>query len=217
MFIFKVVSFVVLIISAIIHEMAHGLAAEKLGDPTARSLGRITLNPIKHIDPFMTIILPGLLILSQSPVVFGGAKPVPVNPRYFSNPRRGMAIVAAAGPMINLILAGVGFLLMKLLALTGLFHVVSQSVATFIAVVFIQWIIINIVLAIFNLFPVPPLDGGRIVVGLLPRKLAVRYAQVERYGLLIVFFLLYMGVFDSYLGPVISMAFEGLKHAIENI
>jgi len=209
-----IIGFAVLLMAAILHEIAHAITAEKLGDPTARKLGRISLNPIRHIDPFLTIILPGVLILSGSHVIFGGAKPVPVNPNYFSSPRRGMALVAAAGPISNIILAALGFALLQFLGFSGALRSMPHMAVYFIAVTLIQWIIINIILAAFNLFPLPPLDGGRIVTGLLPKKLAASYARVEPFGLLIIFALLYTGVIESYLNPMIGFILKGIQNAL---
>lgn len=194
-----------LLIAVILHEMAHGYVAEKLGDPTARSLGRISFNPLVHIDPVMTIILPGLLILSGSPVVFGGAKPVPVNPAYFRNPLKGMAIVAAAGPISNILLALAGYLVTTVMGRSGALGWFSPDTAQILLQLMFNWIIINIVLAVFNLVPVPPLDGGRIVTGLLPPRLAIIYAKTERLGLLIVFALLYFGLANWFIAPVLRL------------
>ena len=200
-----------LLIAVILHEIAHGIAAGWLGDPTARSRGRITLNPLRHIDPFMTIILPLLLVLSGSPIIFGGAKPVPINPGYFRNPRRGMLWTAAAGPATNLILAVVSYLGLRLytvllepLPLHG-----SAAWLLFLITLPYVWftygVVINVVLAVFNLIPIPPLDGGRIAVGLLPLAAARRWAQLERYGLLIVVALLYFKVLDGVFRPVLTL------------
>ena len=197
-----VVTFIPLIIAVAVHEAAHGLAADKLGDNTARQLGRITLNPIKHIDPVLTILLPGMLILSGSPIIFGGAKPVPVNIYNLRNPKRDMALVAAAGPASNFILAGIGSVF--LLALNNLLGVNFYWLIIF----FVQWIFINIILAVFNLFPLPPLDGGRIMTGLLPRELAAPYARLERYGFIILILLLFTGVISQYLMPIIELILQ---------
>jgi Zn-dependent protease len=192
-----------LLIAVILHEIAHGWIALKLGDPTAKSLGRLTLNPIKHIDPFLTLMVPGFLILAGSPIIFGGAKPVPVDTRYFHNPRKGMLYVAIAGPITNFLLAALCYLLLSLFA---------DIEPTFLNIVLINWLVygllINLVLAVFNLLPVPPLDGGRVVVGLLPKELAYKYARLERFGLIIVVALLYLGVVDFVLGPVIEFSFR---------
>ncbi|MFW5679452.1 MAG: site-2 protease family protein [Pseudomonadota bacterium] len=205
--------FLPVILAITLHEAAHGWAADRLGDDTARRLGRVSINPVKHVDPFGTLILPGLLLL-LSPIVFGWAKPVPVNVLRLRHPRRDMALVAAAGPACNLLQAIVAawaiYLVMPLL---------SGNLQAWVGQNFANAILINLVLAIFNLFPVPPLDGGRIATGLLPRPLAYRYARVERYGLLILLLLLFVVPFASgQLGldfnPIFSFVFGILKPAV---
>jgi len=195
-----IVTWVPFVIAVVVHEVSHGLVAEKLGDPTARDRGRITLNPLRHIDPFLTIIVPAALILSGSPVVFGGAKPVPVNPAYFRNPRRGMLWVAAAGPISNflLLLASLAILVLAapLLRTESWFGVIVFSLAFSSALV-------NAVLCLFNLVPIPPLDGGRIAVGVLPLSAARILARTERFGLLLVVLLLFSGAIDAVLGPAV--------------
>lgn len=197
-----------LLVAVVIHEMAHGWAADKLGDPTARSLGRITFNPIKHIDPMMTIFFPAFLFFIGSPFIFGGAKPVPVNPRNLKNPRRDMAWVALAGPVSNFILAAIIIALSKIYL--ALAPSLSAVISPWILILGVLWLsqgfLINIVLGVFNLFPVPPLDGGRIAVGLLPLPAAKAVASLERYGIMIVFALLMTGVMDKYLSPLIDFA-----------
>jgi Zn-dependent protease len=192
------------IVAVVLHEVAHGLMAEKLGDPTARKLKRITLNPIKHIDLFLTIILPLLLIISKSGIVFGGAKPVPVNPIYFKDPRKGMLWVALAGPVTNFILAILFYIVLNFIEPLKF----STPPAVIIHNLLIIWcaysIIINVVLGTFNLMPIPPLDGGRIVVGILPKKLAYKYAKLERFGFIIVIFLIYYGIPQAVLEPLIK-------------
>jgi|KBSMisStaDraftv2_1062788.scaffolds.fasta_scaffold03167_9 Zn-dependent protease len=161
------------------HEAAHAYVARFLGDPTASQLGRVSLNPIRHIDPFGTVLLPGLLLFAHSPFLFGYAKPVPVNFRALRNPRMGMVLVAAAGPAMNIALA---------IAAALSFHLVAYlppAVAQWTALNLKNAVVINAVLAVFNLFPLPPLDGGRIAVGLLPTALGRWLARLEPYGMMI--------------------------------
>ena len=172
------------LIAITFHETAHGYVARFLGDDTASKLGRVSLNPFRHIDPFGTILLPGLLLLARSPFLFGYAKPVPINFRALRNPLIGMALVAAAGPAMNIGLAIVAALS---------FHLI-----VYLPVIVAQWaalnlknaLIINVILAVFNLFPLPPLDGGRIAVGLLPNIFATQLARLEPYGMMILIGLL---------------------------
>jgi Zn-dependent protease len=161
------------------HEAAHGFAAHRLGDDTAYQLGRVSFNPLRHIDPFGTIILPGMLLLSHSPFLFGYAKPVPVNFKNLRNPRLDMVWVALAGPATNIILA-----LLAALAFHGLPLVPADS-AQWIADNLKNALVINVVLAVFNMMPIPPLDGGRVAVGLLPRFLADPLSRLEPFGMLI--------------------------------
>ena len=172
-----------LVIAIVFHEVAHGLVARRLGDPTAESKGRLSLNPIKHIDPFGTVILPMLLALSHAPM-FGWAKTVPVNYSRLNSPRRDMVLVALAGPGMNLILALVGT---AILAATV---EAKTGVGAFIAANALNFVAINIFLAIFNLLPVPPFDGGHVVEGLLPPGPAQSFRKLGRYSLLVLVLLL---------------------------
>lgn len=176
-----------LVIAIVFHEVAHGLVARQLGDPTAEARGRLSLNPIRHIDPFGTLILPMLLAISHAPM-FGWAKPVPVDYRRLRNPRRDMILVALAGPGMNLLLALVGTaILAATIMISG---GGSGGGAQFVAANALNFILINIFLAVFNLLPVPPFDGGHVVEGLLPAPLALRFRKLGRYSLLVLIVLL---------------------------
>ena len=163
---------IALIISVILHEMAHGYAANWLGDPTARLAGRLTANPLPHIDPLMSVIIPGILIATHSPILFGAAKPVPYNPYNLNNQKWGEAIVAAAGPAANIAIAVIFALLVRgadVMGLSETFVVLSKQI-----------IMLNIFLAFFNLVPIPPLDGSKILAKLLPFSLAMKYEGLRR-------------------------------------
>jgi Zn-dependent protease len=173
-----------LIFAITFHEAAHGFVAHRLGDNTAFERGRVSFNPLRHIDPFGTLILPGILLLSHSPFLFGYAKPVPVNFRALRNPRIDMVWVALAGPATNIALA---------LVAAAAFHVLDYlpaAAAQWVADNLKNAVVINVILAIFNMLPIPPLDGGRVAVGLLPKSLAAPLARLEPYGMLILIGLL---------------------------
>ena len=191
-----IISIPIFIFAIIIHEVAHGWAAYKLGDSTAKYLGRLTLNPIPHIDPIGTLILPVLLMIMNSPVVFGWAKPVPINFLGLRNPKKDIIYVGLAGPLANIIFAFI------LAAIFRLFPVAHNPILS--EVIFLS-ILVNLILAAFNLIPIPPLDGSRILFGLLPTRLAVRYMAIERYGFIILFVLLWLGFLDWFVNPMVAI------------
>lgn len=184
------------LIAVVFHEVAHGWVANRLGDPTAKNLGRLTLNPIAHIDLFGTILVPAMLILAHSPFVFGYAKPVPVNFYNLRNPKRDMVWVALAGPVMNLLL-GLGFVILWRVLLPETRALSGASPFLVPLVLMAQGgLLINISLAVFNMFPLPPLDGGRVLVGLLPQPWSAKVAGLERFGMLLLIGLLYTGAID---------------------
>ena len=194
-----VVAAPILLLSMVAHEYAHGYAAYKQGDDTAFKLGRLTLNPVKHVDPFMTVIVPALLwISSNGQFVFGGAKPVPVDPRKYWHYRRGDLIVSLAGVATNFVLAGVFALAIVPLGLVGRAAPAAASSISILQLMMLWGIQFNLLLAVFNLLPIPPLDGSHVVKHLLPAPLAYRYQQIGRYGLLILMLFLWVG------GPVLN-------------
>jgi Zn-dependent protease len=186
------------LMAVVFHEYAHGRVAYLLGDPTARDARRLTLNPLAHIDPFGTVLLPlGLavvrFVLGVAVPIVGYAKPVPVNPIYFRHPYQGMMLVALAGPMTNLLLAGVG---------TGLWYALgaTELLSTFV----LYFVVMNVLLAVFNLIPVPPLDGSRVLLYLLPEGGKRVLLLLEPFGFVIIFLLLYAGVLQYLLMPIVS-------------
>ena len=198
----------ILLYSAILHEIAHGLVAERLGDPTARLMGRITLNPIPHIDPIMSIILPIILIYYHSPVIFGGAKPVPVDPFNLKEGRKDVALVSLAGPATNLLIA---------LAAAGILHLTAfLPIIGFPLVKNIIFLIVhlNLLLAIFNLIPIPPLDGSKVLALILPEKEAAVYLSVGSVGIFILFFLLMFPIGGFSLGSFIFNLLNFSEHLL---
>jgi len=182
-FLFNASTWIVPVLMAIIlHEVAHGYVANMLGDPTARQARRLTLNPIRHVDPVGTVVVPGLLFISGAPFLFGWAKPVPVNFRLLRHPRRDMVLVALAGPGTNLLLALMAAVALAVIMPRG--GDVSLTQAWFLETLS-KLLILNLVLAVFNMIPIPPLDGGRVAVGVLPAPLAIRLARLERVGILL--------------------------------
>jgi len=218
-----VIQVFVLLFAITVHEAAHGWAAKKLGDPTAFNMGRVTLNPLAHIDPFGTVLLPLLLALARLPA-FGWAKPVPVNPYNFRNPRRDNLWTSFAGPAANLIVALGALIVLLLMKLTipsvnlflkaqlhGLFGAVgSVSMRGFfplegLAQILLMMLLINCYFALFNLIPVPPLDGSGVLMGLLPERLVARYERIRPFGFIIILLLIYMGLLQILIRPVIFM------------
>lgn len=186
-----------------VHEVAHGWVAGKLGDATAKMMGRLTLNPLKHVDPVGTILLPGLLLLMPTGFIFGYAKPVPINWKNLRQPKRDMAIVAAAGPTANLLMAMAWALLVRAAPLIG-----DAGVA--LVYMGVAGVFINTVLMVLNLLPLPPLDGGRVMTGLLPGPLAYKFSRIEPFGFMILIALLLTGVLGKILLPVITLVMGGL-------
>lgn len=199
-----------LVIAIVFHEVAHGWTAYALGDPTAKNMNRLSLNPLRHVDPVGTIILPGAMWLLGGPI-FGWAKPVPVRKDRLDNPRYGMMAVAAAGPGTNLVLALIGALLLGLIAP----HIAPQDLGEpgLLAQGLFYFIMINVFLAFFNLLPIPPFDGSHIVEGLLPRSLAVHYAKFQQFGMLLLIVLIAAswafpgwGLIENTIGPPVDWA-----------
>lgn len=190
-----------LLLALTVHEFAHGYVAYRLGDPTAKNAGRLTLNPLKHLDPIGTIAF--------FFIKFGWAKPVPVNPNYFKNPRKDMLWVALAGPATNFAMAIISAIVTKLVwALASLlpYSAIAEAILVPLNAMLIASVWINLVLCIFNFLPIPPLDGSRILSGILPDDLARSYQQVERYGFIIILVLAFSGILSKVILPVISFA-----------
>jgi len=209
-----ILAFPALLFAMIAHEYAHGYAALKQGDPTAYQLGRLTWNPIKHIDPFMSILLPLVMLLAHGPII-GGAKPVPVNPRNYRKFKRGDIIVSLAGIATNIAIAIVS---VPVLVILGLLVEAVPAAAGVIAILqaMVVWgILINLFLAMFNLLPVPPLDGSHVLKYLLPPAWSLEYQRIGQYGIIILIALLYFGVglLDKWLYP----AFFGYQHLVQPV
>jgi Zn-dependent protease len=197
------------LIAITFHEVSHGFVANRLGDPTAKMMGRLTLNPIAHIDPVGTVLLPLMMIvLTNGQFVFGYAKPVPINPSNFKDPKRDMAISAAAGPVTNILLAILSMLILKFVVIpSSVFFpgIITATVLKPLTLMLTSSIIFNVILAAFNLIPIPPLDGGRVLVGFLPHRQAVSYSRIEPFGFIIVIVLIYSGIADYFVMPLVRL------------
>lgn len=198
-----------ILIAITFHELAHGFTAYKLGDGTAKAMGRLTLNPLAHIDLFGTVLMPVLLLIfTNGQFVFGYAKPVPINPYNFKNPRRDMAISAAAGPITNILLALASLIAIKFIV-APLSVLAPESIGAAVLrplnMMLISSLLINVVLASFNLIPIPPLDGGRVLVGILPQKQAIALSRIEPFGMIIVIILIATGIAELFISPLISL------------
>tara|TARA_Y100000310_G_scaffold319255_1_gene374318 strand:- start:6590 stop:7195 length:606 start_codon:yes stop_codon:yes gene_type:complete len=191
---------IVLILSVVVHEVTHGFVADRLGDPTARLAGRLTLNPIKHLDPFGSVILPLLLAILPGSFIFGWAKPVPYNPYHLKNPERDAALIAIAGPLSNLLIAAIFGALVRISIVVN----VPILAATYPLFAMIVWV--NVILAVFNLVPLPPLDGSKVLFALLPRSAYQMRAFLERYGMILLVFFIFFGF--RIITPIINFLFE---------
>jgi Zn-dependent protease len=201
----EILAFMVVLIGSLsVHEAAHAWAADRLGDPTARALGRLSLNPAVHVDPVGTIAFPLLAAMTNLPLI-GWAKPVPVQLHYLRSPRRDFALIAAAGPASNLLLAAIGSGLV--LALGGLEPLFESGLA---GETLVQFVVLNVLLAVFNMIPVPPLDGGTVLMGVLPTRAAEALEQVRPYGFLVIYALMLSGLLSAVLRPVQRLILGGL-------
>ena len=193
---------VVLIASLSVHEAAHAWTANWLGDPTARHLGRLTINPAAHVDPIGTLLFPLIAAFTGVPLI-GWAKPVPVDPRHLKHPKRDFAVIAAAGPLSNLALALIGAVAFALVPGVAPGDIAGRALTGPLRELFARWIILNVSLAVFNMVPVPPLDGGNVLIGILPNAGARVIEQLRPYGFLVLYALMLTGVLGFMLGPVV--------------
>ncbi len=186
----------ILIFSSILHEIAHGYVADRLGDPTARLMGRLTLNPLKHVDPLWSLLIPLLLIIGHSPVIIGGAKPVPIDPFNLKDGKKDIALVSLVGPLTNLLIAIVASVLFKLFL-----H--GNASLSILGLILYQVVWLNLLLAVFNLIPIPPLDGSKVLAAILPDDIADQYLSIGTVGIVLIFFLLWMPIGGFSLGGFI--------------
>jgi len=191
----------VLIASLSVHEAAHAWAANRLGDPTARHLGRLSLNPAVHVDPIGTLLFPLIAMLTNVPLI-GWAKPVPVDPRHLKHPKRDFALIAAAGPASNIAMAVVAAVIYALLPTATPGDIAARAVMTPLREIFLWFTYLNVMLAVFNMIPVPPLDGGNVLLGVLPPAGARVVEQLRPYGFIILYALMLTGILSSVLGPI---------------
>jgi Zn-dependent protease len=213
--------------AVVCHEVAHGFVAWRFGDPTARMLGRLTLNPIKHIDIIGTIVVPIFLVLSHSGILFGWAKPVPVTFENLRNPKRDMIWVSAAGPVTNILIAIVSALLLRAIVAVGnpAFLVASQlTIVEPVILMLAASVYFNLLLAIFNMIPLPPLDGGHVLMGILPQRQAYAFAKLERHGLMILILMLFIlprflgiNVFGAIIYPLLNLGIHALAGPQANL
>jgi len=191
----------VLIASLSVHEAAHAWAADRLGDPTARHLGRLSLNPAVHVDPIGTLLFPAIAMLTNLPLI-GWAKPVPVDPRYLKHPTRDFALIAAAGPASNLVMAVIGAVIFALLPTAAPGDIAGRVVASAPRQIFFVFTYLNVMLAVFNMIPVPPLDGGNVLLGVLPPAGARIVEQLRPYGFILLYALMLTGVLGNFVWPI---------------
>jgi len=206
------IAFIVLLFSLTVHEMAHAWTADRLGDRTARLLGRVSLNPMVHADPIGTVLFPLVALATGAPII-GWAKPVPVNIRQLSHPRRDYVLVAAAGPASNLVLAFASATVLAMLHATGTVSpqtIGEANVTAPLAAILSQAMRLNVLLAVFNMIPIPPLDGGNVLAGLLPYRLAVPFNQIRPYGFLVLYALILTGGFNAIVLPPYSFILSWL-------
>ena len=195
------IAFVVLLFSLSVHEAAHAWSADRLGDPTAKLLGRVSLNPAVHVDPIGTLLFPLIAMLTSVPLI-GWAKPVPVDPRHLKHPKRDFALIAAAGPASNIVMAVIGAVIFAILPTPEPGDIAGRVVMNTPREIFLWFTYLNVMLAVFNMVPVPPLDGGNVLLGVLPPAGAQVVERLRPYGFLILYALMLTGVLSYLLGPI---------------